>query len=251
MARPSLGATIFIVSQDESLWDEEAHSARAAEVEHLTIYLEYPLGNGRLRERQLRRLRNLLKGKRLLLQAPSSWPSLITPHEGLYRLSLQEMKETLAIAQALGVELFILRGGASPFSVKVSPEAADRFKEGLRELASLARDLGLTLAVENLSQGYPARAEELEELLALGLHLELSLDLAQARAGGEEPVELLRRLAGTGRVVRAALGPKDEPGPLLPHLEGVSFLTLSFPPGPERWGLIREGLTQLRAAWGG
>ncbi len=251
MARPSLGATIFIVSQDENSWDEEARSARAAGAEHIAIYLEYPLGNGRLRERQLRRLRNLLKGKRLLLQAPSSWPSLITPHEGLYQLSLQEMRETLAIASALGVELFILRGGTSPFPVKVSPEAVERFREGLRELAPLARDSGLTLAVENLARGYPVKAEELEELPALGLNLGLSLDLAQARAGGEEPVELLKRLVGTGRVVRVALGPKEELEPLLPHLGGVSFLTLNSPPGPERWGLLREGLARLRAAWGG
>lgn len=250
MARPSLGAKIYIVSQDESSWDEEARSAREAGAEHIAIYLEYPLGNGRLRERQLRRLRNLLKGKRLLLEAPSSWPSLITSHEGLFRLSLEELKESLKIAPALGAELCIFRGGRAPF--KVGAEAAERLREGLHELSSLARELDLTLAIENLARGYPSRAGELEEALALAPGLKLSLDLAQARAGGEEPVELLRRLAGTGRLARVVLGPGEEPEPLRGHLEGVGFLTLDFPPGAlpeiERWGLVREGLLRLKAA---
>lgn len=257
MARPSLGAKIFIVSQDESSWDEEAHSAREAGAEHIAIYLEYPPGNGRLRERQLRRLRNLLKGRRLLLEAPSSWPSLITPHEGLFRLSLEELKETLKVGPPLGAELCILHGGAT--TLRVGPEAAERLREGLHQLASLARELGLTLTVENLARGYPARAGELEEALALIPGLKLSLDLAQARAGGEEPVELLQRFVGTGRVARVTLEPEEEIGPLLPYLEGVAFLTLAggFPsggpstPGSERWGLVREGLLRLKTALGG
>lgn len=257
MARPSLGAKIYIVSQDESSWDEEARSAREAGAEHIIIYLEYPPGNGRLRERQLRRLRNLLKGKKLLLETPSSWPLLITPHEGLFRLSLEELKETLKLAPALGAELCILHGGAAPF--QVGAEAAERLREGLRELAPLARELGLTLAVENLARGYPAKAGELEEALALAPGLKLSLDLAQARTGGagEEPVELLQRFAG--RVIQVALGPREKFELFLPHLEGVGFLTLDCPPalggpsGPEseRWGLLREGLARLQAAFGG
>jgi sugar phosphate isomerase/epimerase len=255
MARPSLGTTIYIVSQDENSWDEEARSAREVGAEHITIHLEYPLGNGRLRERQLRRLRNLLKGKRLLLRAPSSWPSLITPHEGLYRLSLQELKETLALAPALGVELFILRGGAAPFQRGVEPIATGQLREGLRELGSLAREIGLTLAIENLSRGYPSRAGELEETLAFAPSpgLKLSLDLGQARAGGEEPVELLRQLTKTERLVRVALGPGEELRPLLAYLEGVAFLTLDFPPRgalpqPGRWSLIQEEILRLKAA---
>jgi hypothetical protein len=249
MERPSLGVSIFIAGEDEKLWDEEARRARATGAEHLALYLEYPPGNGSLRERQIRRLRNSTKGAKLLVQAPASWPSLITPNEQLFRLSLQELKETLFVAAKLGAELFILHGGPNPFkALRQLHDAGARFAEGARELLSLAREIGLALAVENLDRGYPSTVEELEGALALGLKLSLAID--QASESGQVPLDLLKRFSG--RSARVALGPREEPEPLAAHLRGSGFrgfLTLSFPPNPGRWAEVQESLTRLQALW--
>lgn len=249
MDRPSLGVSIFIVGEDEKLWDEEARQARAIGAEHLALYLEYPPGNGRLRERQIRRLKNATKGAELLVQAPSSWPSLITPHEELLRLSRQELKETLGVAAKLGAALVILHGESNPFPLLRDLQDADaRFSEGVRELLPLARQLGLALAIENPARGYPATPEELERALALGLKLSLALD--QARAGGPAQLALWERFAA--RSARVVLGPQQEPE-VAPLREAgfTGFLTLRFPAHAGRWAEVREALAKLKASWDG
>lgn len=251
MARPSLGVSIFIVGEDERLWDEEARQARATGAEHLVLYLEYPPGNGRLRERQIRRLRNAIRWAKLLVQAPTSWPSLITPHEELLRLSLQELKETLFVAANLGAALVILHGGSNPFPYhRQLHDAGARFSEGVRELLPLAREIGLALAVENLARGYPATAEELEEALALGLKLSLALD--QASEGGQDLLALLERFSA--RAVHVAVGPQEE-ALVAPLRESgfTGFLTLGFSahPRPDRWAEVREFLARVKASWDG
>jgi len=249
MARPSLGVTIFLAGRDEELWDEEARRAREAGAEHFEVFLEYPPGNGELRERQIRRLRNLIKGVKTLVHAPVSWSSLITPHEGLWQLSLKEVRDTLAVAAKLGAELFTIHGGPLPFPrFRRGGDAQERFKEAVERLLPRARELALILAVENLSTGYPVTAEELEEALALGLSGSFSVD--QAREGGQDPLELLKRLYE--QVAQIALGPRAELEPLVGYLKEAGFagfLTLSFPPDPQRWARVRALLVELRGAW--
>ena len=251
MARPIFGITIFIAGRDEELWDEEVHRAREAGVEHLEIFLEYPSGNGELRERQIRRLRNLVKGVKVIVHAPISWPSLITPHERLHQLSLQEVKDTLTVAAKLGSRLFTLRGGPIPFSrFRHGQDAGERFKEGIRELLPLAQELDQSLAVENLAMGYPSTLEELEEALAMGLRL--SFDVDQARGEGQDPLDLLGKFRE--RTAKVALGPGAELEPLMGYLKEkrfAGFLTLSLPPDPGRWGRVQELLAKLRGAWEG
>jgi sugar phosphate isomerase/epimerase len=249
MARPNLGITIFLVGRDEELWDEEAHRAREAGAEHLEVFLEYPPGNGELRERQVRRLRNLVKGVKVLVHAPVSWTSLITPHERLWQLSLQEVKETLLVAGKLNSQLVTIHGGPLPFpSFRHGQDACERFKGAVDELLSLARELSLPLAVENLAAGYPSAPEELEEAMAAGLRWSFNVD--QAREGGQDPLDWLKRFYG--RMVRVTLGPQAEPESLVNYLREESFegfLTLSFPPDRGRWARVRESLVALREAW--
>jgi sugar phosphate isomerase/epimerase len=251
MTRPLIGTAVFIAGRDEELWDEEVHRARAAGAEHLEIFLEYPPGNGELRERQARRLRNLVKGVKTLVHVPVSWPSLITPHERLRQLSLQEAKDTLAIAAKLSAKLVIIHGGPGPFPHgRHERDAGERFREGVRELFPLARELALPLAVENLASGYPATAEELEE--ALTPELKLSFNADQACESGQDSLGLLKGFFG--RVAQIALGQQTELKPLVGYLKEAGFagfLTLSFPPDPGRWTRVRELLARLRAAWEG
>jgi len=251
MTRPIFGTTIFIVGRDEGVWDEEVHHARDLGVEHLEIFLEYPSGNGGLRERQIRRLRNLVKGVEVTVHAPTSWPSLITPHEQLQRLSLQEVKDTLMIAAKLDARLFTLRGGPIPFPrFRRGRDAGERFKEGIGELLPLAQELGQPLAVENLARGYPSTSEELEEALAMGLGL--SLDVEQARGEGQDPRDLLEKFRE--RTAKVALGPGVELEPLIGYLKEkgfAGFLTLSLPPDPGRWDRVRGLLAEVRGAWEG
>lgn len=249
MARPIIGATIFIVGRDEEIWEEETHRARAAGAEHLELCLEYPLGNGRLRERQIRRLRNLVKGVKVLVHAPVSWPSLITPHERLHDLSLQEIKDTLTIAAKLGTELFTLHGGSIPFPRFHRGLDADlRFKEGVSELLPLARELDRSLAVGNLALGYPSTPKELEAALATGLKLSFSPD--QASGSGQAPLDLLQEFHE--RVAQVTLGPQTELDPLVDQLRKAGFagfLTLDFPLDSGRWSQVEELLTRLRRTW--
>ncbi|MCR4404525.1 MAG: sugar phosphate isomerase/epimerase [Candidatus Acetothermia bacterium] len=249
MERPSFGTSIFIAGEEEQLWDEEVHQARAAGAEHLAVHLEYPPGNGRLRERQIRRLRNAAKGTKLLVEAPSSWPSLVTPHEGLLRLSLQELTDSLSVAAKLGAALFILRGGPNPFPhLRELGDGVARFAEGVRELLARSRQFGLPLAVENLARGFPSTAEELEGALALGLKLSLALD--ELGGSGEEVNALLKRFSA--RAVRVALGPLTSPlAAEVRDCRFAGFLTLEFPPNPARWGEVQESLRSLRELWAG
>lgn len=239
------------MGRDEELWDEEVHHARAAGVESLELCLEYPPGNGRLRERQIRRLRNLVKGVKVLVHAPVSWPSLITPHEGLHQLSLREIEDTLAIAAKLDAELFTVHGGSIPFPrFHRGLDADQRFKEGISELLPLARQLDQSLAIGNLALGYPSAAEELEEALDTGLKLSFSPD--QASEGGRAPLDLLREFHE--RVAQVTLGPHTELEPLVDELRKTGFagfLTLDFPLGSGRWSQVEEGLTRLREVWEG
>jgi sugar phosphate isomerase/epimerase len=249
MARPIIGATIFIVGRDEEIWEEEAQRARAAGAESLELCLEYPPGNGKLRERQIRRLRNLVKGVKVLVHAPSSWPSLITPHEQLYDLSLQEIEDTLTIAAKLGAELFTLHGGAIPFPrFHRGLDADQRFKEGVSQILPLTRELHQSLAVGNLVSGYPSTPKELEAALTTGLKLSFSPD--QASESGQAPLDLLREFHE--RVVQVTLGPHTELEPLVDQLRKAGFagyLTLDSPPDSGRWSQLEEGLTGLRRTW--
>jgi len=247
MTRPNLGTTIFLAGRDEKLWDEEAHRAREAGAEHLEILLEYPPGNGELRERQVRRLRNLVKGIKVVVHAPVSWISLITPHERLWQLSLQEVQDTMAVAAKLGAGLFTIGGGLLPFPrFRRGQDAYERFKEAVDRLLPRARELGLVLAVENLPSGYPATGEELEEALALGLKWSFNAD--HAREGGQDPLRLLEMFYE--QTVQVTLGSQEE---LLVNYLGEAgfegYLTLRLPPDPERWPLVRELLDGLRARW--
>lgn len=251
MVRASLGTTIFIVGRDEELWDEQVHRARAAGAQHLKIFLEYPPGNGELRQRQIRRLQNLVKGLRTLVHVPVSWPSLITPHERLYRLSLQEIKDTLTVAVKLSAELVTFLGGPIPFSqFRHGQDASQRFKQGVGELLPLAHELGQPLAIENLAAGYPSSPEELEEALAAGLKLSLNVD--QVSKGGRDPLDLLKEFRE--RVAEVVIGSPADWELLVGYLKGASFagfLTLNVPPGPERWSQVQELLIKLRGAWEG
>lgn len=251
MARPSLGTTIFLTARDEELWDEEAHRARDLGAEHLEIFLEYPPGNGELRERQIRRLRNLIKGAKTLVHAPVSWLSLITPHEGLWQLSLKEVRDTLAVAAKLGAELVTMHGGLLPFPQFCrGQDAGERFKEAVERLLPHARELGLALAVENLAAGYPSTPEELEEALALALGVKWSFNAEQAQEVGQDPLALLKGFYR--RAARVALGPQTELEPLVSFMKEAGFggfLTLRFPPDPERWARIQDFLSRLREIW--
>lgn len=241
--------TVFIVGEDEGLWDEEVHAARAAGAEHLMLHLEYPPGNGELRERQIRRLRNAIKGIKPILRAPRSWPSLVTPNEELRRLSLQELEATLTVGAKLGADLLIFHGGPDHLLLRGSSDMEERFREGVQELLLLARRLGLELAVENLARGYPSREEELEGALALGLRL--SLDLEEARMAGQEPRELVDHFAE--RLAGVAVSSEVEKEPLIAHLKEGGFaglLTVDLPLDPDRWPIIKGALAGLRAAWG-
>jgi len=249
MTRPNVGTTIFIVGRDEELWDEEAHRARAAGAEHLEVFLEYPVGNGELRERQIRRLQNLVKGVRVLVHAPSSWLSLITPHERLWQLSLQEVQETLTVAVKLGAELVTIHGGPLPFpGFRRGQDAGTRFKEAIAGLLLRAHELSLTLAVENLSTGYPATPEELDEALAMGLRWSCSID--QAPEGSQGPLDLWERFHK--RAAQVVVGPQVELEPLVGHLKGTNFggfLTLRSLPDRAQWLRVQDLLSRLREAW--
>lgn len=251
MARPSLGTTIFLAGRDEELWDAEALRARDLGVEHLEILLEYPPGNGELRERQVRRLRNLVKGVKVLVHAPISWLSLITPHERLWQLSLKEVQDTMAVATKLGAELITISGGPLPFPhLRRGRDACERFREAVEQLLPQARELGLVLAVENLAAGYPSTAEELEGALALGV--KWSLNFEQAQEVGLEPLGLLRRFHR--QAVRVALSPRTELEPLVDFMKEESFtglLTLRSSPDPKRWVQVHRSLVELREAWEG
>lgn len=262
--RPSFGLTAYIFGLDETIWDEGFRLAKEAEAEHLELWLAYPLGNGALRERQIRRLGYHLKGFELLVHLPTAWESLITPHERLRELSLEEARSTMAIAAKLGARWVILTGGRTFYPrelCEVDFEGA--FKMSIGELLPYAQELGLSLAVENLAQGYPTSGEELRKLAELGLGL--SLDLAQLQesgeVGGDDPLFtglldlVLERLIN----LRIQLDlPKERRTAVFDYLRGGGFagyLTLAVPPGgppppptgvPER---LREELASWRASW--
>jgi|GEM_PF-3497764 len=253
--RPSIGLTAYIFGLDEALWDEGFRLAREAEAEHLELWLAYPLGNGALRERQLRRLRHHLKGLGLLVHLPTAWESLITPHKELRELSLEEARSTMAVAAKLGARWVILTGGRAFYPRELcGVDFEATFRMSVEELLPYAEELGLSLAVENLARGYPASGRELKGLAEMGLGL--SLDLAQLQEGGEEPLAVLDLVLERLINLRIQLDlPRERRTAVFDYLRGGGFtgyLTLAVSPGKppgDMWERLREELAGWRASW--
>lgn len=198
-----LGAVASIVGDDEQLWERSIALARAQEPECVEIWVEHWRGNRWLIEHRLERLKKLLAGLEIILHAPFLWTSLVTPTEAIRRYTLEELRATLELGEALGSRGVTVHGGLFQAHY-LRPEVSAKIiiVENLQKLLPLAQKTGQFLAVENLppagglprSMVYPGQCEDLIELSSLVPGLKATLDIGHALQNNEAPVESLPRL---------------------------------------------------------
>ncbi|MFQ5793952.1 MAG: sugar phosphate isomerase/epimerase family protein [Candidatus Bipolaricaulia bacterium] len=198
MTQPSLGLILKVVGTDENRWEEEAKFVQAFDPDHVELWLEYPEGNETLSERQLRRIRNLVKGVRITMHGPFWGKSLVTPHHKHRQVALDELNRTLELGTELKSELMTVHGGVFYLeSLRKEIDYQAIFRENLEELLSVAEAHGQILAIENLpaspepNRTYPTAIAELRESLAFDPRLWGTFDVGHSMANGEDPEAVL------------------------------------------------------------
>lgn len=198
MSGPSIGATLLFVSSDEGTWKREAELAQLLDIGHVELRLEYPAGNAKLSERQLRMIKNLLRGFSITMHAPN-FP-LITPHKALRQLAINELTKTLEIAAGFESKLLTIHGGVLPHAPwRQEIDIKSLFEESVRVLLEAAKKFDQALAIENVPKGsgsrrhYPATTGEISEATANN-DLKVTLDVGHAIENQEDPALALQRL---------------------------------------------------------
>ncbi|MEM3647269.1 MAG: sugar phosphate isomerase/epimerase family protein [Thermofilum sp.] len=198
-----LGAVVSIVGDNEQQWERLVTFARALGPECVEVWVEHWRGNRWLIERKLKRLKRLLDGLEIILHAPFLWTSLITPTEAIRRYTLEELKATIELAEALDSRGVTIHGGVfQAHYLRQEVNTKSIIVENLQELLPLAQRAGQFLAVENLPPAgglprsivYPNQCADLIELSSLVPGLKATLDIGHALQNNEAPIASLPRL---------------------------------------------------------
>jgi len=101
------------------------------------------------------------------LHAPLSDINIASVNDGIWRESVRQVKQSIALAHEFVSICVVHPGSLSPLSVQMPEYALERQKEALREICAFASEFGICVAVENMTPEEMLLCRKPEELFRL------------------------------------------------------------------------------------
>jgi len=190
----SKGVFLNIISKDKNGWKKQADFINSLpNVNHVEIWIEE-----NLKPAEIKFLKSLLKGYKILIHCPFVHLSLISPHPEIREITLKLYLGTLKIAEALKAELVTFHAG-SKMEFIPGKTAATPLIQNLKKIKNHSRGR-INFTIENLPpktgpyNHFPESLKDLAYLKKLLPWLNFTLDIGHAFQSGENLDEISRFL---------------------------------------------------------